>query len=268
MKNTSFLFLVLAAALSLPAHADKSTKIIRGGLGFLFPDNNSFANPGQFPLSYGMAFETGYTKVNGSSNQALTPSFVYGNGQLGLGAFYSRSGTDLGSNATSSVGAGVGMSFMKDKLTVGASYSRSLETLRTNDGALGATVNLNGPQRMGPSLGVGFGTTLGATSGTNTKSGNIGVGYSFRSNQSIEGGVLFNDLSNTADMSPYFAGTYGSQYAYLGGSYTYLKTAGDHQVGGRLGVILGRYLDISALATYVLKTGGAASYGATVRASF
>lgn len=267
MKKASFLFLVVAAAFSLPAYADKSTKIIRGGLGFLFPDNNSFVNPGQFPLSYGMAIEAGYGRVNGTSDQSLTPSFVYGNGQLGLGVSYSRSGTDLGSTSTSSLGAGLGMSFLKDKLTVGASYTRSLETPRTDDGTLGFTANLNGPQRMGPSLGVGFGTTLGATS-ANVQTGTLGVGYSFRSNQSIEGGLTFNNLSDTSDFNPFFAGTFGSQYVYLGGSYTYLKTSTDHKVGGRLGFILGRYIDLSATATYVLKTGGAATYGATVRASF
>lgn len=267
MKQTRILLLILVAAFSLSAHADKSTKIIRGGQGFLFPDNNSFTNPGQFPLSYGMAFETGYTKVNGTSDQQLTPSFVYGNGQLGLGAFYARSGTDLGSNATSAIGAGAGVSFLKNKLTFGASYTRSLETIRTDDGTLGFTANLNGPQRMGPSLGVGFGTTLGSTT-TNTQTGNVAVGYSFRSNQSIEGGLKFNNLSDTSDFDPFFAGTFGSQYVYFGTSYTYLKATTEHQVGGRLGFILGRYIDVSAMATYVLKTGGAASYGATVRASF
>jgi hypothetical protein len=267
MKKASLLVLALAAVLTTSAHADKSTKIIRGGLGFLFPDNNSFSNPGQFPLSYGMAFETGYSRVNGSSAQALTPSFVYGNGQLGVGAFYSRSGMDLGSSASNAVGAGLGVSFLKDKLTMGVSYSRSLEAVRINDGTLSVTANLNGPQRTGPSVGVGFGTTINAT-GTNTRTGTLGLGYSFHSNQSIEAGLTLNDLQNTADYSPYFAGTYGSQYMYLGASYTYVKTSADHVAAGRLGFILGRYIDISALASYVLETGGASTYGATLRASF
>jgi len=266
MKKSSFLVLVLAAVFTTSAFADKSTKIMRGGLGFLFPDHNSFANPGQFPLSYGMAIETGYTRVNGSSAQGLTPSFVYGNGQVGLGAYYTRSGMDLGSSASSSIGAGVGASFLKDKFTMGAGYSRSLDSTRTNDGTIQVTANLNGPQRKGPSVGVGFGTTLGAA--TNVRTGTASVGYSFRSNDNIEAGVLFNNLSSFSDFDPYFAGTVGSQYMYLGGTYRYLKTAEQHQAGARIGFILGRYIDLSASASYVLVSGGASSYGATVRASF
>ncbi len=267
MKKSSFLVVVLAAAFATSAFADKSTKIMRGGLGFLFPDHNSFSNPGQFPLSYGMAIETGYTRVNGSSAQALTPSFVYGNGQVGLGAFYSRSGADLGSTSSNSVGAGLGVSFLKDKFTMGVGYTRVLDSTRTSDGSLQVTANLNGPQRKGPSVGIGVGTSMNAAGG-DRQNASASLGYSFRSNDNIEAGVLFNDLRSTSDFDPYFAGTIGSQYMYLGGTYRYLKASEDHQVGARLGFILGRYIDFSASANYVLETGGATSYGGTVRASF
>lgn len=267
MMKASLLVLALVVGAATPAYADKSTKILRGGLGFLFPDHNSFSNPGQFPLSYGMAIETGYTRANGSSDQALTPSFVYGNGKVGLGAFYSRSGTDLGTASTSSVGVGLGTSFIKDKFTFGASYARALETVRVNDGFVQVTANLNGPQRKGPSLGVGVGTTLKQVGG-DRQNGNIGLGYSFRSNENFEAGLKFNDLRDTSNFSPYAAGTFGSQYVYMGGSYTYEKTDEDHVVAARLGFIIGRYIDLSALASYVLETGGAATYGATLRASF
>jgi hypothetical protein len=266
-RSLSFAFAV-AFCFASSAYADKSTKIIRGGLGFLYPDHNSFSNPGQFPLSYGMAVEAGYGRTNGSSSQTLTPSFVYGNGKVGVGGFYSRGGTDLlGSSASSSVGFGLGVSFLKDKLTLGAKYDTSLESTRTNDGNLAVTVNLNGPQRKGPSLGLGVGTTISADGG-DRQNATASLGYSFRSNNSIEAGLTFNDIRDTADFSPFFAGTFGSQYLYLGGSYTYAKAAEDHMVAARLGVILGRYLDLSAQASYVLETGGAATYGATVRASF
>jgi hypothetical protein len=75
-----------------------------------------------------------------------------------VGGFYSRGGTDLlGSSAASSVGFGLGVSFLKDKLTLGEKYDTYLESTRTNDGNMAVTVNLNGPQRKGPSLGFGVG---------------------------------------------------------------------------------------------------------------
>jgi hypothetical protein len=267
MKKAASLFFVLALGFALPAHADRSTKIIRGGQGFLFPDHNSFENPGQFPLAYGMAFEAGYTKANGAATQSLTPSFVYGGGGFGIGAFYARSGNDIGSSAASSAGAGLGVSFLKDRLTVGASYNRSLESVRSSDGNLGVQINLNAPQRKGPSVGIGVESTLNATLG-DTQSARGAVGYSFRTNDNIEAGIKFNNLRNTSDFSPYFAGTLGSQYVYAGAAYTYHKTLEDHEVEGRLGFILGRYIDLSALASYVLESGGATTYGATLRASF
>lgn len=267
MKKSTVL-VVFAAVFASSAFADKSTKIIRGGLGFLFPDHNSFANPGQFPLSYGMAVEAGYSRTNGSSQQSLTPSIVYGNGQVGVGAFFARSGTSLtDESSTNSIGAGLGASFLKDKFSVGASYTRDLSDTRTSDGTVNVTANLNGPQRKGPSVGVGVGTTLNATGG-DYQTANASVGYSFRSNDNIEAGVVFNNLRNTSDFDPVFAGTFGSQYMYMGVSYRYKKLAEDHVVGARLGFILGRYLDLSASASYVLETGGEANYGATLRASF
>lgn len=269
MKKPYLLIWVLTGALSVSALADKSTKIIRGGLGFLFPDHNSFSNPGQFPLGYGSAFEAGYQRANGANpQQAVTPSFVYGNGKVGLGAFYSRGGTSLtNSTASDSVGVGAGVSFLKDKLTMGLSYDTDLQTSRTSDGNLLFTANMNGPQRRGPSIGLSLGSTVNAAGGDRQKA-NFGFGYSFRSNNSLEGGITFNDIRDTGDYSPYVAGTFGSQFIYAGGYYTYAKLAATHSVAARVGFILGRYLDLSALASYVLKTGGAATYGATFRASF
>lgn len=269
MKRTLSLLATALLLVSVPAlGADKSTKIIRGGLGFLYPDHNSFTNPGQFPLSYGMAFEAGYTRVNASTTQALTPSLVYGNGKVGLGAFYQRAGAGLtGAGSTNAVGAGFGVALLKNKLTFGAGYSTSLSTGRTDDGTVQLTANLNGPQRQGPSLGLGVTSTINSTIGQR-QTATLGVGYSFRSNNSLEGGVKFNRLSTLGDYSPFLAGTLGTQFLYVGANYLYGVLAKTHTVSARVGFIFGRYVDVSALATRVMTTGGATSYGASLRASF
>src|SRR4051812_29699986 len=87
-------FVILFAAVT--AQARGGGNIMRGGLGFLFPDHNSFNNVGQFAADHGMAVEALYARTNqGGGPQTILPSFVYSNGAMGLGFYGSHTGTSL-----------------------------------------------------------------------------------------------------------------------------------------------------------------------------
>jgi len=87
----------------------------------LFEDANDFTNPAQIALAHGAAIEGYYTRQNPSGAQSVTPSFVWGNGKVGLGAYGTRSGTNLGSASQSmdSIGGELGVALAQDHLTMG-----------------------------------------------------------------------------------------------------------------------------------------------------
>lgn len=261
---------VLTALFLVPAttQAYQQNTMLRGGFGFLFGDNNSFLNPGQFAVSHGLAAEISYTRTSVSETQGVAPSIVYGNGNFGLGVAASRTATSslTSGNSTDVVDAGLGVSLIKERLTFGVEYARNISGTQSNGGVVDTTMTLSGPQHMGPALGIGFGTTVNGFPQTQTA--NLALGYRFKTNTTFEVGAIFNDISNTNNVTGTIDATFGGQVVYLGLGYRYFNVS--HQNGGaaRLGFILGRYIDLSALATSIIASGADVLYGVTLRATF
>jgi hypothetical protein len=264
MKRSLWLFCG-AMALCGASQAASKTDILRGGLGFLFPDHNSFSNPGQFSISHGMAMEADYSREDSTQLQNLTPSLVYGNGKVGLGAFGSRTGTNLTAKNGSLdvIGAGAGVALAKERLTLGVGYDRVISSSPQNDGNLRVEATLNGPQRKGPAFGVEATTTLGST---HIAGVTAAAGYSFRSNVSIE--AVFKNYDTRQFKNSTLSGfvNWADNMFYLGAGYTYLNLNSLNEIEGRLGVMLGRFVDVSVFAAKVFK--GELSYGGSLRASF
>lgn len=269
MKLTKIIVLILLVCLVPTNSFAKKTHILRGGFGFLFPDHNSFANPGQFAITHGAAFEASYSQASIGSVKGLNSSFVLGKGKWGMGVFGSRVGTAIDSPATSAdvVGGGIGFSILKERMTLGVSYVRSIDVAQTSDGAASVSLTMNGPKRMGPTIGLGATTSLNAAGG-DQQSGVIGFGYTFKSNVNLEANYNQNNFRNTDDFTASGFVNYGAKYFYFGAGYSYLNVAGDHQIKGRIGFLLGRFVDFSVFADQTLESGGALTYGVSLRASF
>ncbi len=257
-------FLVLLG-IGINANAASST-INRGGLGFLFPDNNSFSNPGQFADSRGFAVEGVYGRTTATTpTQSLTPSMVFGNGSFGMGAYGSRSGTELLTTAgvTDTIGAGLGISLFKGRATFGAKYDKVLGS--ANNGTVSGTFTLNPAGAKGMAIGVGY--TRDITAGTNAVS--AGLGYSFMGNNNIEVDISFPSISalGTFNLGAYF--TMMKSMIYLSGGYL-MQNSGTmiHGATGRLGFLLGQQVDFSATGTYFFVTGSTISYGGSFRVAF
>lgn len=267
MRSFKLGLLGFAVCFSSIGFAAKNTNLMRGGLGFLFQDHNSFENAGQFAVAKGAALQASYSRGNSfNSDQTLIPSFVYGNGRFGLGVYGSRMGVDLGNSSTAQdrVGAGVGFGLMKERLTVGAGYDRSMSSGTTDNGNLSVTATLNAPGRKGIYFGAAYLMSLN-TAGR--QGGKAAMGFSFQNNKSFEVVAQFNDLNNYSD---YQAGGFlnlGGSDVYLSLGYQFLGLNMRHQVSGRAGVILGQ-LDISCFANTVLSSGSAVNYGGALRLSF
>ena len=269
MKKSLALFVIFFLLFPVTqAHSRGRTMIQRGGLGFLFPDHNSFSNPGQFAISHGAAFESIYSTDEQGDVQNLAPSFVMGKGRWGLGAFASRTGkVDDPARSLDSVGGALGISFLKERLTLGASYTRSIDVGQTSDGTASITTTLNGPKRMGPSVGIGLSSSVNRAE-RDIRSATLGFGYSFKTNINLELNYTAVDLDNTANYVGAFYLNWGAKWMYVGVGDRYYNSLKVHEASGRLGFILGHYIDLSVFGNYKLETDGETSYGASLRASF
>lgn len=270
MKKSVILLIGLMILVpSICQGAKAATGILRGGYGFLFPDHNSFLNPGQMAISYGAAFETSYERADLTDGQSVTPSFVFGTGTFGLGAYANRLGTQLEDGATSvdSVGGGLGVALFKSRLTLGAAYARSIDAYQMSDGTGWVTVTYNGPQRKGPAIGVAATTTVNLAGGDH-QGALAAIGYSFRSNRSLEVVARLNDIRDTDSYVGGAYGTFGMDFLYVAGGYEYTNLTAQHRAAARLGFIIGRFIDISAFGTRVLTKVGETTYGGSLRASF
>lgn len=262
--------LIAFAALALfvtTAHARSGANIQRGGLGFLFPDHNSFANPGQFSTAHGSALQFAYTKDSATGGaQSISPSFVYGNGTFGLGLAGLRGGTSLTESGQYAdiITGGLGFSTMKERMTLGASFSKVLtDGMSTNDGTIAATLTLQGARRMGAVFGLGYQRTLGLDS----HSGTFGFGYGFQTGNSLEANIQFNNLDDVNDFTASGFFNLGRQWFYLGAGYSFAKTTEVHSGAARVGFMMGK-VDVSGTIQAPFTSGGSMVYGGTLRASF
>lgn len=239
--------------------------ILRGGVGFLFPDHNSFVNPGQFAATNGMAVEALYSTSNvPGAVQGARPSFVYGNGAFGLGANWTRSGANL-STGTDSIGAGLGFALVKGRATVGLGYDRQLGAGAGN-GDINVTLTFNPANRRGAAFGLGYKTTLG--SGVNGLTAGLGFAFGTGSNFEVDATWANINTLGTFDGSAVF--TTAKRFFYMGGGYVMNKAATmTHGLTGRFGFVLGTSIDLSAMATkYFVSGSNSFAYGGSLRASF
>ncbi|NBX92640.1 MAG: hypothetical protein EBQ85_05335 [Proteobacteria bacterium] len=268
MKKQFILF--LAALTAVPAFAANRGSIMRGGYGFLFPDANHFVNGGQLSMNRGTSLSTEYAKKDLAGVQGWGSSVVWANGKTGVGAGVDRMGTDLSAaNSVDTLNVQAGASVAQDKVTVGAVYNRSLESVAANDGNLSAQMNISlGKPGQGFVVGVGAGTSLGGA--TKTQSGTAALGYAFNSGLMLEGAynvLNWSDAQNNHSYTGSFVYNHASWY--VSGQYNSATVAATSlDVGaGRLGVVWGS-VDLSAAVTKGLYTGGDTSYGGTLRVVF
>jgi hypothetical protein len=265
-----FFILSLMVGLVIPAWADKKGSYLRGGLGFLFPDANSFVNGGQMALNKGVGLEANYSKQDDSEAQAGTASFVWAGGGSGLGLGVTRIGSELDNPATSLdvLQAQAGASLVKDSVTVGAVYTRALENIVGAD-SVGGQVNFNfGRHGEGWVMGLGATTTLGRE--TNSQSGKVGLGYALKGGIMMEASYGMDDLENAGQnhtMSGSFV--YNGSAWYVAGQYNDVTTEGlkASTIAGRLGLVW-RKLDLSAQMTKGTTEGSDSVYGGTLRLVF
>ncbi|NBX75948.1 MAG: hypothetical protein EBQ92_05295 [Proteobacteria bacterium] len=269
MKNTIVVF--LAVLMVAPAFADKRGTVLRGGLGFLFPDANRFVNGGQSALNKGTSLEANYSREDETKSQDMTASLTWGNGQAGLGAGVSRVGTTLSEPSTSAdtMVAQGGFAFGGGQFTLGGVYQHSLETGVVGQDVVSGQLNVNlGKPGQGWVLGVGASTTLGRA--TNTKTGTAALGYAFGSGLMVEGGYQVDDFADSANNYRYTAAAvYNSNAWYGAAQYSAVTQSGTHpdSVSARLGGIWGK-VDLSAQVTKETYTGGDTTYGGTLRYVF
>jgi hypothetical protein len=240
--------------------------IQRGGLGFLFPDHNSFANVGQFATARAIGVEIGYTRSTAATpTQSLFPSVVYGNGTIGLGAYASRTGTAIMTPGGADLaGLGFGLNMLKGRMTLGVEYEKPLSQV-TSSGTVTASLTLNPPNRKGISLGVSYSRAL--TSAVNSLG--AGLGYAFSGMAALEVDLQIPNLTSASNFNLQALANLNRGMVYFGGGYSMVKTATTlNGVAGRLGFVLGRSIDFSVLANYFFGTGNPITYGGTFRASF
>lgn len=256
---------------SAPAFA--RSDILRGGFGLLFPDANSFINPGEAALGRGLSLETGLETTTDSNNNRILnagPSAVYGGSIFSLGGYYQRAGDNiLGSpeGYTERVGAALGLALLYKRLTIGATYSR--ETFQGNAGAnLAATATARfGHERVkGVKLAVSANQDLGIDLATTGFS--VAVGYDLNYKDGFELNISFNDFYNPVDWS---VGGYlvltGESKWYTASGLRYDLFNANLEVMERVGYMLSRSTDCS-LYTHLPLATGSFRLGATLRQAF
>ncbi len=259
------------AALLVSSSGFAATSMLsRGGLGFLFPDHNSFNNASQFALDKGTAIDVTYSTQSqtGGNAQTITPSVVYGGNNFGFGVGVERAGTSLTSSSgnTDVIEGGFGVAMAKQRLTFGVSGSRQLTSPQTSDGTVGGQLTWNGDKRMGFTTGVGVNTTINQAGG-DVKSGTAAVGWGFNAMTKVEAVARFNDLSAFSDYSLGAAITMEGQMLYGAGGFTYNMLTKVSSVQGRVGLTFGHW-DFSAAVDDTLTSGSSMKFSGQARIMF
>lgn len=266
-------FLILSVLyLAATAQAQDMT-IMKGGQGFLFPDFNEFTDPAHLTMSKGSAIQAKFAETQSTSAvQEGNVSFATSNGRVGFGAYGDASGASITdfSNTTQKAGAELAFDLVKDRVSLGVSYNRTLSSSATNDGTINGSMIIAGSKGTanGVALAIGAGTDLNAQSNP-TQTATIALGYAFKENNNIEADVVFNDWSNLSDYTAGAFLTLGSQMVYFGVGAKYAALTQEKTFMGRIGLNLGKAADISAYGGYDMKSGSnTPTYGGALRFSF
>lgn len=272
MNLTKLTFLVTACLLFSISGEAKKSMFLRGGQGFLYPDHNSFVNPGQLArnMGFGMQLAYGVQEVLGTSIQAGTLSASHSGKTMSFGVAATRLGAQFDANGSDSVDAGVGFNLGK-RATLGIRYERQIDEGQVNDGNATVGFNFNPSKSSGVSLGAAYHTTLNAI--TNVAGATVGIGYSNKDpNDNFELNVYLPDLNSTSAYIASLHGTIASKVVYFGASYIYdnsVGTTAQSSAKARFGYVFGKKMpwDLSAFTTYSLETGVEPLFGATLRAA-
>lgn len=239
---------------------------MRGGLGIVFPDANSFSNPGYFATVNGFSAEGRWRHIQMEGDNIVTPSAVLGNGAFGFGAYGQRFGklddVDL---ATDTVGAGAGVALVKEKLLFGVAFERSVEKVVQNDGTLTATLSLV-PKGKGLSVVAAGSTTFNADEEVRTAT--LGVGYVISPMLALEAAVKANNVNDFEDLTGTAGFLLQAKYFYLGGRYSYNNLSELHGAEGRLGIVVADLFDASGYMQRTFNDAYALNYGASARFRF
>lgn len=259
-------FLLVVAA---PSYAAKKSSMLRGGLGFLFADSNSFENPGAFSMLRGASFEAGGEKDKERRTDAATTSLVMGSGRVGGGVFFTRTGLegqlDEKNLSADVVGGALGVNFARNRVSVGAEYSRVIDGNASSDGVASVSLTLH-PNGKGFSAGMGASTTFNAD--TEIRTARLGLGWAFTPDVMFESLAKWNDLQDNDDYSLGGFFTVSTNVVYVGTGYYFHNSSRTHEALARLGVVIASAVDLSALASKVLIANSDPTYGASVRVKF
>jgi hypothetical protein len=280
--------------LTTAAHAENRNMMRRGGLGFIYTDFNSFNNVGEFALDKGVAAQIegmttlsstssttstspsspgGNASTTTSSGNTLTaePSLVMSNGKVGFGIKDDRVGTNLttSGNYSDVIEAGLGAALIKDRVTLGVDYSKTISGSVPDNGVVGADLTIQGAGRTGAAIAFGGSQELSAVSGTNLTTAKGAIGYGFRNRTSIEADIVFNNVMNNSKdytLSGFF--TTEARVIYFSGGVQYQALSAVTSVLGRLGFVLGKYVDFSVIGSFPFASGNNPTLGGTFRVVF
>jgi hypothetical protein len=280
--------------LTTTAHAESNhTMMRRGGLGFIYTDFNSFNNVGEFALDRGVAVQVeGTSTLNAASSTSSTqpstpggtvstttsgnvitaePSLVMSNGKVGFGIKDDRSGSNLttSGNYTDVLEAGLGAALIKDRVTLGVDYSKTISGTSPDNGVIGADLTIQGANHAGAAIAFGASQELSAVTGTNLTVAKGGIGYGFKSHSSIEADVTFNNVMNNSKdytLSAFF--NTEAKVIYFSGGAQWQALSEVTSALGRLGFVLGKYVDFSVVGSFPFASGSNPTLGGTFRVAF
>lgn len=239
-----------------------------GGVGFMFEDVNSFANPSHRASTKGAAIQLDYNHINNENLQSLTPSFVWGSGKFGFGFFASRLGTSLTDplKSTDSIGGDIGLAFANDRVGFGVSHVRSIDVGQDSDGTFTAALRVSGQNGHGFNVSVAGNTTVNRAD-RDIKGGVAGMGYAFATG-AIEASYAVTDFKDPKENFKALAAlNLEGKTVYFSGGFGYEKPTNASIAAGRFGIKY-KKIDFSGHIDYVLAKGSTPAYGGTFRLMF
>lgn len=245
--------------------AKSSGPIQRGGIGFLYSDNNNFTNPGLFGGARAFSMDAKFDTVSTGTAKSVSTSVVYGTGAVGIGAFGQRAGSNLTTSGgyTDTAGVGLGLAVAKGKALFGAGYRRGVSTGQTNDGRVEATLTTKSGDK-GFAFGMGVTTELNSA-GDETKTGTVALGYGFGGGIGFEVNGVLNDFANNKNMTGAAYITKSAQTAFMSVGYVWNNVSSKHGVAARLGFVFGKSVDVSIYGSHTFVSDENPSYGGSLR---
>lgn len=259
-----FILVLVLGVMASPLMARSDGSMMRGGIGFLFPDYSSFRNPSSFGTAKRGAVQGMYLDDQPSTLKAMSFSAVAGDGKKGGGVAATRAGTGFvwPDIYVDTATAGAGTVLNKD-FTFGATYIRDVSNLQTPTIELMSVALTYNYAKPGLSMGLSYTTNPAFTS----HSGIAAIGIRLSQGVGIEANMDFADLNNFNNFTAAAYLTISKRFFYLSAGSTYVRSSGSNAVLGRAGLVLGP-IDVSAFGSYTLETSTAHNLGGSARLAF